>query len=59
MVSSEAKDLISKMLTYKYTERISAREALNNKWFANAPEAQVDSALMAEAMQNLSKFSAT
>ena len=47
------------MLTYKYTDRVSAREALINKWFANAPEALVDSALMAEAMQNLSKFSAT
>jgi hypothetical protein len=30
------------MLTYKYTERISAREALTDKWFLNAPETLVD-----------------
>ena len=38
------------MLTYKYQDRITAREALGNKWFSNAPEALVDQALMQEAM---------
>lgn len=47
------------MLTYKYTDRISARDALQDKWFKNAPETMVDNDLMKEAMGNLSRFSAT
>lgn len=31
-ISSEAKNLIKKMLTYKPEERISARDALNDVW---------------------------
>lgn len=32
-VSDEAKDLVKKMLTYKYEDRISAEEALKHPWF--------------------------
>mmetsp|Transcript_7685 Transcript_7685/g.5786 ORF Transcript_7685/g.5786 Transcript_7685/m.5786 type:complete len:81 (+) Transcript_7685:742-984(+) len=31
--SHESKDLITKMLTYKFQDRISAQEALNHPWF--------------------------
>ena len=58
-MSADAKALIKAMLTYKYTDRISARDALKDKWFLNAPETLVDAELMKEAMGNLSKFSAT
>ena len=58
-VSSEAKGLIKKMLTFKYQERITAKEALKDSWFTNASSVMVDKAIMEEAMKNLSKFSAT
>ena len=38
-ISEEAKTLIKKMMTYNYKQRISAREALEDPWFKNAPEA--------------------
>ena len=38
ITDSEIKNLIKNMLTYKYTDRISARDALKDKWFQNAPE---------------------
>lgn len=59
VVSSDAKNLIKKMLTYKYTDRVTAREALSDPWFTNASSTLVDAAVMKECMQNLSKFSAT
>ena len=34
-VSSEARDLISKMLTYDYNERISADDVCNSQWLNN------------------------
>ena len=42
-ISEQAKNIIKKMLTYNYQERISAREALNDPWFNNAPKAAIDS----------------
>ena len=59
VVSAEAKALIQKMLTYKYQDRVNARECLQDPWFTNASSATVDLELMKECMQNLSKFSAT
>jgi serine/threonine protein kinase len=46
VLSSEAKDLIKKMLTYKYKDRIHAREALLHPWFKNASSTAVDINLM-------------
>ena len=59
VVSSDAKNLIKKMLTYKYNDRVTAREALDDPWFTNASSVMVDEKIMRECMQNLSKFSAT
>ena len=59
VVSADAKALIKKMLTYKYKDRVNARECLQDPWFTNASSATVDLELMKECMQNLSKFSAT
>ena len=59
VVSQDAKNLIKKMLTYKYQDRVTARAALDDPWFTNASSATVDKALMEECMANLSKFSAT
>jgi serine/threonine protein kinase len=59
VVSTDAKNLIKKMLTYKYTDRVTAREALGNSWFTNASNVMVDKEIMKECMLNLSRFSAT
>jgi calcium-dependent protein kinase len=59
VVSNDAKNLIKKMLTYKYTDRVTARDCLNDPWFTNASSLSVDKSLMMECMANLSKFSAT
>ena len=48
------------MLRFDYNERISAREALDDKWFKNAASHNnVDEQAMQDALFNLSKFSAT
>jgi len=36
VLSNDAKDLIRKMLTYNYKNRISAKEAISHVWFKNA-----------------------
>jgi calcium-dependent protein kinase len=59
VVSSDAKNLIKKMLTFKFNDRVTAREALSDPWFTNASSVMVDKAIMQECMQNLSRFSAT
>jgi calcium-dependent protein kinase len=59
VVSQDAKNLIKKMLTYKYVDRVTARECLQDPWFTNASSVQVDSELMKECMANMKKFSAT
>ncbi len=59
VVSSDAKNLVKKMLTYKYANRVTSREALSDPWFTNASSVMVDKEIMKECMQNLSKFSAT
>jgi calcium-dependent protein kinase len=50
VVSADAKDLIKKMLTYKYQDRVNARECLQDPWFTNASSATVDLELMKECM---------
>ncbi|CAD8061662.1 unnamed protein product [Paramecium primaurelia] len=52
-ISEEAKNLIKKMLTKDYTQRISAQEAFNDPWIQkNAPNAPIDF----KAIKNLSTF---
>lgn len=58
-ISKDAKDLIKKLLTYKFTERCTAREALGHEWFKNATSKMADKAVMDECMRNLTAFSAT
>ena len=58
-VSQDGKKLIKSMLTYDYTQRISAREALQHKWFKNAPDIQIDKQKMEESLRNLISFNAT
>ena len=53
VVSQDAKNLIKKMLTYKYQDRVTARAALEDSWFIYASSVTVDKALMEECMANL------
>ena len=57
-ISSDAKALIEKMLTFSYKDRISARQALADPWFKNAAHEIVGNELMKECMANMSMFSA-
>jgi len=53
-ISEDGKNLIRKMLTFNPADRISAREALNDKWIqANAISAPISQ----KALKNLSDFS--
>ena len=47
------------MLTFNYTERINAREALNDPWFQNAPKEPIDSKIIEDSLSNLRNFNAT
>ena len=57
-ISSDAKNLIKKMLHFNYKERITAKEALKDVWFQNAPSVKIDSALVKESLNNLRTFNA-
>ena len=59
VISLEARSLITRMLTFRYQDRLSARQALADPWFKNAQEESVDASLMKEYMGNMFKFSAT
>ena len=53
-VSEDAKNLIKKMLTFNPTERITAREALNDKWIQNnAAQGSINQ----KTLKNLADFS--
>jgi hypothetical protein len=47
------------MLTFDYTQRISAKEALQSKWFENAPDDEINADLLKESLKNLLSFNAT
>ena len=47
------------MLTFNYKERISAREALNDIWFKNAPNKPIDCKIISDSLSNLKNFNAT
>lgn len=56
-VSSEAKDLISKMLVLDTTERISAQNALDHQWFTTTEDAELTKKLSG-ALSGLKKYKA-
>jgi calcium-dependent protein kinase len=57
--SSEAKDLISKMLAYKPSERVAASDCLLHKWFTeNASKKNIDINFSQKCLQNMKKFHA-
>lgn len=59
-ISEQAKNLIRKMLTVDFKQRIYAREALEHSWFKTASsEPVVDRKLMKDALDNLKGFNAT
>ena len=41
-ISSEAKDLIRKMLTIDYQQRPYAKETMEDEWFSKAPKKPID-----------------
>jgi calcium-dependent protein kinase len=53
-ISYDAKNLIRKMLTFNPADRISAREALNDKWIQNNT---IGAPLNQKALRNLADFS--
>jgi calcium-dependent protein kinase len=55
-ISFEAKDLITKMLTFEPHRRISAREALNHQWLHNASRAPIDTSTARTIFTNLQTF---
>ena len=57
-VSEEAKDLIRKMLTKNEDARISAKEALQHKWFKNMKDDKRNKKVVLKAMNNLVGFQA-
>jgi len=56
-ISSEAKNLISRMLEYNPAKRISAEEALNDKWVqGNTKKSIIEIAPTKETLKNLQSF---
>ncbi len=58
-MSAQAKDLISKLLKYKYKDRISAQEALDHAWIKGyAEETVVNRDVIISSLDNLRNFRA-
>lgn len=55
-ISEDAKDLISKMLTYDPEKRPSAEACLQHKWIQDLNASNVDSTLVQGALSNLKSF---
>jgi calcium-dependent protein kinase len=55
-ISFEAKDLISKMLSFESERRPSAREALNHPWLHNASASAIDGALARGIFSKMQTF---
>jgi serine/threonine protein kinase len=56
-VSPEAKDLITKLLTYKFKNRITAKAAIQHPWIANR-ESEITEETMEHVIANISSFNA-
>ena len=57
IISSEAKDLIKKMLTYEPSKRISAKEVLLHPWFSHYEEKiKQDISVARSAFENMKRF---
>lgn len=59
VVSQDARDLITQMLEFDYTKRVSSKQALDHIWFSNASEKLIDKELMKETLMSMTKFCAT
>lgn len=57
-ISSEAKDLITRLLTYDVDQRPSAEEALQHEWIVKYSSQIVDSTVAIGALSNLKTFRA-
>jgi calcium-dependent protein kinase len=57
-VSDEAKDLISKMLTFSPTDRYSASQCLGHTWLTEHNKKKVDVNFSIRALSNMKKFHA-
>lgn len=56
-MSSEAKDLVKKLLTYEPSKRISAAEAIQHPWIKKqADQEKVEKSLATNALSNLKAF---
>jgi calcium-dependent protein kinase len=55
-ISDDAKDLISKMMTYDPDQRITARQALQHPWLTNAPNTPIDEETARKILRNLQTF---
>lgn len=60
-ISEDAKDLITKMLTYDYNQRISAKQCLEHKWIkevGKAEDSKLKQPIGRRALRNLKTFKA-
>ena len=57
-ITTEAKELIQRLLTYDPAERISAEDALNHTWIANNSSCVVDQKTAENALSQLQNFRA-
>lgn len=55
-ISSEARDIIKRALTYDMNQRISAEEALNHPWIKNKVNEPVNLQATVNALSNLRHF---
>ena len=60
-ISNDAKDLIKKLLTIDFNQRISAKEALNHSWIVKMKNERqkLDTNILIKAIENIRKYSAT
>lgn len=57
-ISFDAKDFISKLLTFEPSQRVSAREALSHPWMENASRTPINSEVSRSILNNLTNFRA-
>jgi len=57
-ITTEAKELIQRLLTYDPAERISAEDALNHTWIANNSSCVIDQKTAENALSSLQNFRA-